>query len=115
MLGANAARGAGSVQRRRPSRSHPSSHHPRRSRHRCWGDYWRDTMTTYVDTAYIAQALGFERSYVTDRVVKREDFPAPALVLSQKSVKWKLEDFERWCKAQATRAAKRSGKRTRGS
>ncbi len=72
-------------------------------------------MSTMIDTAYIAQVLGFERAYVTDRVVKREDFPAPALVLSQKSVKWRLEDFERWVKAQATRAAKRSGKQSHGS
>lgn len=72
-------------------------------------------MSTLIDTAYIAQALGFERTYVTDRVVKREDFPAPALALTQKAVKWRLEDFEAWCRAQATRAAKRSGKQSRGS
>ncbi len=72
-------------------------------------------MSTLIDTAYIAAALGFERAYVTDRVVKREDFPAPALILSQKSVKWRLEDFERWVQAQANRAAKRSAKQTPGS
>lgn len=66
--------------------------------------------TELIDTAYIANALGCGRAYVTDRVVKREDFPAPALMLSQKIVKWRLKDFERWMQAKATQAAKRSGK-----
>jgi hypothetical protein len=63
-------------------------------------------MSTYVDTAYIAQALGFERSYVTDRVVKREDFPAPALVLSRKAVRWRLDHFERWARENPRHAGK---------
>lgn len=72
-------------------------------------------MEDLIDTAYIAQRLGFEREYVTDRVVKREDFPAPFLKLSQKAVKWKLADFEAWLEAQANRAAGRSAKPSRGS
>lgn len=70
---------------------------------------------TKIDTAYIAERLGFSREYVTDRVVKREDFPAPILKLSQKAVKWSLSDFEAWLEAQANRAAGRSAKPSRGS
>jgi predicted DNA-binding transcriptional regulator AlpA len=66
---------------------------------------------TLIDTAFIADRLGYGREYVTDRVVKREDFPAPALSLNRKRVKWRLSDFEAWLEAQAIRAAGRSGKR----
>lgn len=68
-----------------------------------------------IDTAYIADRLGYEREYVTDRVVKREDFPAPAFRLNRKAVKWNLADFEAWLEAQANRAAGRSAKPSRGS
>lgn len=68
-----------------------------------------------IDTADIANALGLERSYVTDRVVKRADFPAPVLMLTKKIVKWRRADFDKWVQAQATQAAKRSGRPTRGS
>lgn len=59
-----------------------------------------------IDTADIAAALGAQRAYVTDRVVKRPDFPAPVLRLSQKTVKWARADFERWMAMQRARAAK---------
>ena len=69
-------------------------------------------MNELVDTADIAKAMGLERTYVTDRVVKREDFPAPAFALSNKTVRWRRCDFEQWLKARATQAAKRSGKKS---
>jgi predicted DNA-binding transcriptional regulator AlpA len=72
-------------------------------------------MSDLIDTAYIADRLGYEREYVTDRVVKREDFPAPAFKLNRKAVKWRLADFEAWLEAQANRAAGRSAKPSRGS
>ena len=53
-----------------------------------------------IDTQGIAAALGLGREYVTDRVTKRPDFPAPVLRLSAKVVKWAWADFERWHKAQ---------------
>lgn len=68
----------------------------------------------YVSTADIAADLGLERTYVTDRLTKRPDFPAPALRLSRKTVKWLREDFEAWKMAQANRAAPRSEPPSRG-
>lgn len=68
-------------------------------------------MSELIDTAGIAKALGLERTYVTDRVVKREDFPAPAFALSNKTVRWRLSDFESWVRAQSARAAKKTSKR----
>jgi predicted DNA-binding transcriptional regulator AlpA len=64
-------------------------------------------MSDYVNTADMAAALGLDRAYVTDRVTKRPDFPAPALRLSRKVVLWWRAEFEAWQRAQATRAAKR--------
>ena len=63
-------------------------------------------MSDYIDTADMAAFLGFTREYVTDKVTKRPDFPAPALRLNQKAVKWLRSEFDAWRKAQATRAAK---------
>ena len=61
--------------------------------------------TEYVTTADIAAALEFGREYVTDRLVKRPDFPKPALRLNKKVVKWRRSDFEAWRKAQLNREA----------
>jgi predicted DNA-binding transcriptional regulator AlpA len=69
----------------------------------------------YVTTADMAEALGLEREYVTDRLTKRPDFPAPALVLSRKTVRWLRTDFEEWCRAQTSRAALQSPQPSRGS
>ena len=44
----------------------------------------------------IAVRVGESREYVRDKIVKRADFPRPALVLSRKVVKWALDDFEVW-------------------
>lgn len=63
-------------------------------------------MTDLITTADIAAALGSQRAYVTDRVVKRPDFPRPVLRLSQKTVKWARADFERWMDVQRVRAGK---------
>ena len=59
-----------------------------------------------IDTADIAAALGVQRAYAADRVVKRPDFPRPVLRLSQKTVRWARADFERWLQAQRARAAR---------
>ena len=64
-----------------------------------------------IDTAYIAEALCVSRPYATNTVVKREGFPAPVLRLSQKTIKWRLTDFQAWVDAQAIRAAGRSARR----
>lgn len=53
-------------------------------------------MTRYVDTADIAEDLELGRKYVTDRVVKRTDFPKPVINLTQKTRKWARAEFNRW-------------------
>jgi predicted DNA-binding transcriptional regulator AlpA len=53
-------------------------------------------MTRYVDTADIAEDLELGRKYVTDRVVKRADFPKPVINLTQKTRKWARAEFNRW-------------------
>lgn len=49
-----------------------------------------------IDTAGIAADLGLGRDYVTRSVVKRPDFPGPALRLSRKTVKWARTAYEAW-------------------
>ncbi len=53
-------------------------------------------MPELIDTADIAADLSLARAYVTRRVVKRPDFPRPALRLSQKVVKWARSEYEAW-------------------
>ena len=53
-------------------------------------------MTDLIDTADIAADLRLQRDYVTRRVVKRPEFPRPALVLSRKVVKWARAEYEAW-------------------
>ena len=72
-------------------------------------------MSDYINTADMAEALGLEREYVTDRVTKRPDFPAPAMRLSKKTVLWWRSEFDAWRKAQATRAAGRLPRSSRES
>jgi predicted DNA-binding transcriptional regulator AlpA len=44
----------------------------------------------------IANELKYKPEYVRDTIVKRADFPRPAINLSQKARKWDKEDFEKW-------------------
>jgi predicted DNA-binding transcriptional regulator AlpA len=48
----------------------------------------------------IAARVGESREYVRDKVVKRADFPRPALVLSQKVRKWAVTDLDKWLEKQ---------------
>ena len=63
-----------------------------------------------VDTAAIAQLLGMSRAHVTDRLSKRPDFPAPAVNLSQKARRWRLQDVMAW--ASGTTTARRRPRRS---
>lgn len=54
--------------------------------------------TRLVDTADIAEMLGVCRAHVTNRIVKRPDFPAPVINLSQKLKKWSAEEVTRYVK-----------------
>lgn len=49
-------------------------------------------MTRTMDTADIAQLLGLTREHVTDRIVKRADFPAPVINLSRRTKRWRESD-----------------------
>ncbi len=44
----------------------------------------------------IAATLGLKRETVRDKVVKRSDFPRPAVFLSQKIKRWSGADVQGW-------------------
>lgn len=71
-------------------------------------------MTEYIDAMEIANTLGLSRTYVVNVLVKKLDFPRPALNLSQKTRRWLRDDFEGWVEKQ-TRGARRSEQRFRDS
>lgn len=54
----------------------------------------------------IAARVGESRTYARDVLVKRGDFPPPALSLSQKKRKWSLPDVEFWLKKQQRKLAR---------
>jgi predicted DNA-binding transcriptional regulator AlpA len=49
-------------------------------------------VTALLDTEQIAQMYGLQRAYVTDRLTKRADFPAPFINLTRRIRKWKACD-----------------------
>lgn len=51
-----------------------------------------------LNTKGIADLLGLARTYVTDNIVKRPDFPAPVLEISQKTRRWRKADVERYAR-----------------
>ena len=51
---------------------------------------------TYITIEEMAQRIGERPEYVRDKLVKRPDFPRPALVLSRKIRRWAQDDFEAW-------------------
>ena len=48
----------------------------------------------------IAEIVKEPREYVRTSLVRRPDFPRPALVLSQKIRKWAQRDVENWLEVQ---------------
>jgi predicted DNA-binding transcriptional regulator AlpA len=57
-------------------------------------------MSELMDTAQIAEVLNLPREYVTDRVVKRKDFPKPSLALSRKTRRWDRDAVHAWLRKQ---------------
>jgi predicted DNA-binding transcriptional regulator AlpA len=49
-----------------------------------------------ISTRDIATMFGIGREYVTDVLVKRPGFPAPALVASRSMRRWNREEVETW-------------------
>lgn len=53
-------------------------------------------MNDLMDLSDIANLLKLSKHYVRDKLVKRPDFPRPALSLSQKCRRWKINDIQNW-------------------
>lgn len=53
-------------------------------------------MNDLITLEDISAALNLKHEYTRDRLVKRPDFPRPALALSQKCRRWNRHDFETW-------------------
>ncbi len=49
-----------------------------------------------IDTKDIAVMLGVTRAHATDRIIKRADFPRPAVNISQRLRRWAKSDVLRW-------------------
>lgn len=49
-----------------------------------------------IDTQQIAKLLGVTRAHCVNRIVKRPDFPAPAVNISQRLRRWRRADVLKW-------------------
>lgn len=49
-----------------------------------------------MDTLEIARLLGVCRAHAVGRIIKRPDFPKPAIDVSQRIRKWRRADVLRW-------------------
>lgn len=63
-------------------------------------------MTDLIGITEISAALNVTHNYARDRVVKRPDFPRPALSLSQKCRRWSRESFDEWLRKQTKKQAR---------
>ena len=59
-------------------------------------------MTDLMTIDDISTALNLSHAYTRDRLVKRPDFPRPAVALSQKCRRWKREDVLGWIERKHT-------------
>lgn len=62
-------------------------------------------MTALLDTEQIAALYELKREYVTDKLTKRADFPAPRINLSRRTRKWAQADIEAYMAGHGRRAA----------
>jgi predicted DNA-binding transcriptional regulator AlpA len=53
-------------------------------------------MNDLIDTKDIAQMLGVTRAHCVGRIVKRPDFPKPAVALSQRLKRWRKAEVMKW-------------------
>lgn len=70
-------------------------------------------METVIDTAEIARMIGLSREHVTDRLIKRPDFPKPAINISQRTRYWRRADVLAYI--QGPKAAQPRPQRSHGS
>lgn len=52
-----------------------------------------------IDTRDIASLLGVTREHCVGRIIKRPDFPRPAVNLSQRLRRWDKREVLRWMQA----------------
>lgn len=52
--------------------------------------------TELIDTAEIARILGVSRAHCVGRLIKRPDFPRPAVNISQRLRRWQRDAVMRW-------------------
>jgi len=53
-------------------------------------------MNDLLDTKDIAQLLGVTRAHCVGRIVKRPDFPKPAVAVSQRLKRWRKAEVLKW-------------------
>ena len=68
-------------------------------------------MSALIDTGQIAKMLGLERSYVTDKLTKKPDFPPPRVNRSQRLRRWAEADVLAWARGQSRAAMSSSDSR----
>jgi len=59
-----------------------------------------------LDTAGIAELLGLSRVHVTDRIIKRVDFPKPFINVSSRTRYWRTSDVLAWCQKEKKRGGR---------
>ncbi len=75
-------------------------------------------MTTIdlIDTAEIARILGVSRAHCVGRLIKRPDFPRPAVNISQRLRRWQRDAVLRWmAKATPPRPQPTRGSRSKAA
>ena len=72
------------------------------------------TMESVIDTAEIARMVGLSREHVTDRLIKRPDFPKPAINISQRTRFWRRSDVLAYIQG-GIKAARQQTQGSRGS
>lgn len=68
-------------------------------------------MSALLDTGQIAKLLGLKRTYVTDKLTKQPDFPAPRVNRSQRLRRWAESDVLAWASGQSRAAMSSSDSR----
>lgn len=63
-------------------------------------------MSDLIGITEISLTLNVSHAYVRDRLVKRPDFPRPALSLSQKCRRWSKDAFDDWLHKQSKKQAR---------
>jgi predicted DNA-binding transcriptional regulator AlpA len=63
-------------------------------------------MDDLIDIHEMGARLNVRPEYVRDRLVKRPDFPRPAISLSQKCRRWSRDAFDDWLRKEQKKQAR---------